>query len=122
MELEDEELLLPLTAMTYDLTQRFGGAPTDLRPCGTHVLDIKDRQNDLAIREFVPRDCHDFTWMKDRQIFSGRCENVTRTPGPTFPMTGRTRIVEIVYKIIDNDFIVRICIETNRYANQILNC
>lgn len=33
-------------------------------------------------------------------------------------MTDQTRIVDIFYKMIDIDFVDRICTDTNRYADQ----
>ncbi|KAF9810154.1 hypothetical protein SFRURICE_012187 [Spodoptera frugiperda] len=92
MDIEDEEHVIP------QITSRNASAEpavrADITPRETQVLDVEDRQNDLAIRELVSTDCYDFKWTRDRQIFTGRRENFTGTPGPTFEMTDQTRIVE----------------------------
>uniref|UniRef100_A0A2A4J9R0 PiggyBac transposable element-derived protein domain-containing protein n=1 Tax=Heliothis virescens TaxID=7102 RepID=A0A2A4J9R0_HELVI len=116
MDIEDEESFFPQTTSRNASTEP--SVLADLTPRETQVLDIEDRQNDLAIREFVSSDCYDFKWTRDRQMFTGRRENFTGTPGPTFEITDQTRIVDIFYKMIDIDFIDRICTETNRYADQ----
>lgn len=91
---------------------------SDLNYRETIVLEADDRQNDHAMREFVPQDCYDFTWTKDRNIFTGQRETFTGTPGPIMTVTDQSHITDIFYKMIDNDFVDKLCIETNRYADQ----
>ncbi|XP_022126462.2 piggyBac transposable element-derived protein 4 isoform X2 [Pieris rapae] len=90
----------------------------DLTPYEAGILETEDQQNDLVLRDFVPSDCFDFNWTRDRQIFTGQRETFTGTGGPTFRISDTTRIIDIFYKMIDNDFIDKLCTETNRYANQ----
>lgn len=55
MDIEDEEHVIP------QITSRNASAEpavlADITPCETQVLDVEDRQNDLAIRELVSTDC-----------------------------------------------------------------
>lgn len=76
---------------------------SDLNYRETIVLEAEDRQNDHAMREFVPQDCYDFTWTKDRNIFTGQRETFTGTPGPIMTMTDQTRITDIFYILLQTD-------------------
>ncbi|XP_026731069.1 piggyBac transposable element-derived protein 4-like [Trichoplusia ni] len=117
MDLDDEVCPYPQTAVPrIALTEP--AIHTDLTYQDIIVLEAEDQLNDLAMREFVPQDCYDFTWTKDRNIFNGKRETFTGTPGPTVTVTDLTRITDIFYKMIDNDFVDTICIETNRYADR----
>ncbi|PZC80780.1 hypothetical protein B5X24_HaOG214004 [Helicoverpa armigera] len=99
MDIENEEHIIP------QITSRNASAEpavlADITPRETQILDVEDRQNDLAIRELVSTDCYNFKWTRDRQIFTGRRETFTGSPGPTF-------------KMIDIDFVDRICTENNQ--------
>ncbi|XP_063630918.1 piggyBac transposable element-derived protein 4-like [Cydia splendana] len=90
----------------------------DLTDFEAQVLLAEDRQNDLALREIVPRADYNFEWDKDRRIFKGQRETFTASSGPTFPITDQTRAVDIFYKMCDSDLLDRLCLETNRYASQ----
>ncbi|XP_045487014.1 piggyBac transposable element-derived protein 4-like isoform X1 [Pieris rapae] len=91
---------------------------TDLTPYEARILETEDQQNDLGLRDLVPSDCFDFNWTRDRQIFTGQRETFTGTGGPTFTISDTTRVVDIFYKMIDSEFIDKLCTETNRYADQ----
>ncbi|CAK1591668.1 unnamed protein product [Parnassius mnemosyne] len=116
MDTENEDYFFPV--MTSRNATAEPATDTDMTLYEARVLETEDRRNDLAIRAIAPHDYYNFEWKRDKQTFIGRRENFTGTPGATFSITDQTSVVEIFYKMIDTDFIDRICTETNRYADQ----
>jgi hypothetical protein len=92
---------------------------TNLTALQSEVLRVEDDANDLALRRIVPSDTsYIFDWSMDRNKFYGNRETFTGTSGPTFELTNQTRMIDVFDKMIDIDFIDRLCKETNRYAEQ----
>lgn len=91
---------------------------SDMTVLENHILKTEDKLNDLVLKDIIPNDWYDFDWKTERDIFTETPETFSGTSGPTFSVTDRMPIVNVFYKMIDNDFIDRLCAETNRFAKQ----
>ncbi|KAL4720302.1 hypothetical protein ACJJTC_001832, partial [Scirpophaga incertulas] len=118
LDIDDDPCLLPLVSDHSAMAQP--ACSSDLTLFQAEVLQAEDEANDQALREIIPDDgdIYTFNWTNNRQTFVGRRESFTKTSGPTFLVTERTRPVDVFDKMFDEEFIDRLCTETNRYAIQ----
>lgn len=90
----------------------------DMTELQIQILRTEDETNDRALRELIQdEDFYQFDWSKDKLVLTGRRETFTGTSGPTFDLTDLTP-VDLFDKMFDSNFIDRLCVETNRYAEQ----
>lgn len=95
---------------------------TGLSTADLAIVQQEELASDRHIQHLVPStDYYDFNWSENSQIFKGTREVFTGTPGPTFPITDSTRMVEIFYKMFDDDFLDMMVNETNRYADKLVS-
>lgn len=112
MDKYDSSSILPVTTPRNAAAEP--ATDSDLTAFEARVMAVEDANNDAAVRMIATTDSYDFNWTRDVTNFTGQRETfLGPTPGPTFTFTTG---LDVFRAMIDDDFIDKLCTETNRYA------